>query len=402
MRKIIAGIMAFCMAGSIFPVYNSNISGYSLTANAEETITEGELTFTVYDNYAEVTGCSKSAKGKIIIPESVNGLPVKEILFMAFVGDQSDSDVINDRITSVVIPDSVVKIGDMAFYNCTALTEITIPESVQYIIGHAFEGTPWLENKRKENPLVIVNDILIDGRKCEGDIIIPDNVKSIAELAFFQNENIISVEIPDSVECIKDSAFFDCSSLSSVTIGKGVKRIEKFSFKNTKIASIVIPENVEVIGDAAFLYTPSPFEITVLNPECEFPIGGIKWDTDFAVPLTTGKYEFQGTIYGYDGSTAEEYVKSLPEAMWNFVSLGTAPEKSDIIYGDANLDGKVSISDSVMILQYVSNAVKYPLSNQAMLNADVYGNDGVTARDAFSIEKYDAGILTSLPEKEQL
>ena len=54
---------------------------------------------------------------------------------------------------------------------------------------------------------------------------------------------------------------------------------------------------------------------------------------------------------------------------------------SSYLAGDANLDGKVSLSDAVRILQYVANNNKYPLlSAQAAKNADVYGNnDGVTA-----------------------
>ena len=72
------------------------------------------------------------------------------------------------------------------------------------------------------------------------------------------------------------------------------------------------------------------------------------------------------------------------------------------LYGDANCDKRVSISDAVAILQYVANSSKFPLSEQGMDNADVYkrGN-GISGQDALSIQKYDAGILTSLPESYQ-
>ena len=45
----------------------------------------------------------------------------------------------------------------------------------------AFDGTPWLEAKQAENPLVIVNHILINGKACTGAVIIPDGVTSIGE-----------------------------------------------------------------------------------------------------------------------------------------------------------------------------------------------------------------------------
>jgi hypothetical protein len=50
----------------------------------------------------------------------------------------------------------------------------------------------------------------------------------------------------------------------------------------------------------------------------------------------------------------------------------TVPDDSSkIVYGDANLDGKVSISDAVRILQYIANGSKYALEKQAVINADI-------------------------------
>ena len=74
---------------------------------------------------------------------------------------------------------------------------------------------------------------------------------------------------------------------------------------------------------------------------------------------------------------------------------------SDVVYGDANLDGKVSISDSVAILQYVANASKYNLDDKAKSNADVDGDPGVTGKDAAVIQSVDAGVydVSQLPLK---
>ena len=70
-----------------------------------------------------------------------------------------------------------------------------------------------------------------------------------------------------------------------------------------------------------------------------------------------------------------------------------------LIYGDANLDSNVTISDSVAILQHIANNEKYPLDDNARANADVYNpGDGITGNDANSIMKLDAGIIDSLPE----
>lgn len=64
------------------------------------------------------------------------------------------------------------------------------------------------------------------------------------------------------------------------------------------------------------------------------------------------------------------------------------------VLGDANCDGSVGIADSALILQCLTNADEYSLSDQGRYNADVYGNcDGVTAADALEIQKLDANVI---------
>jgi aryl-phospho-beta-D-glucosidase BglC (GH1 family) len=74
---------------------------------------------------------------------------------------------------------------------------------------------------------------------------------------------------------------------------------------------------------------------------------------------------------------------------------------SDVVYGDANGDGAVDIDDMVAVVCYVSDPVSNPLSADAMVSADVYGNgDGVNAMDALAIQKYLVKSVDSLPITE--
>ena len=111
-----------------------------------------------------------------------------------------------------------------------------------------------------------------------------------------------------------------------------------------------------------------------------------------------------------EGETAE--LKVIVEPDITTVAIETTPSENytttvdlcgDIytsyICGDVNSDFKVSISDSVKILQNISNKEKYPLSEQEIINADCCNKgDGITGLDAAAIQKFDAGIIDKLPE----
>ena len=91
----------------------------------------------------------------------------------------------------------------------------------------------------------------------------------------------------------------------------------------------------------------------------------------------------------------KKYNESLPAEKADEVITGQKPltsESADIA-GDANCDKKVTISDAVAVLQYVSNSEKYPLSSQGKKNADLDGAAGITGTDAITIQKIDAGII---------
>ena len=176
----------------------------------------------------------------VTIPNSVTSID-----YSAFSGCTS--------LTSVTIPNSVTSIGGEAFYGCTSLTSVTIPKSITSIGWQAFSETKWLENQQKKNPLVVVNGILIDGKKCKGKVTIPSSVTSINTGAFQECKSITSVTISGSVTSIGEVAFDRCTSLKSVTIQKGVGGVGEMAFNNcSSLTSITIANSVEHLGNSAF------------------------------------------------------------------------------------------------------------------------------------------------------
>ena len=146
-------------------------------------------------------------------------------------------------LTSITIPDSVTNIGTYAFYNCSGLTSITIPDSVTGIGTYAFRGcsgltsiyyaghvASWCGISGLGNLMSSSRTLYIGGKKVEGELIIPDSVTSIGDYAFRDCTGLTSITIPDSVTSIGISAVEGCSGLTSITIPNSVTSIGDRAF----------------------------------------------------------------------------------------------------------------------------------------------------------------------------
>lgn len=125
-------------------------------------------------------------------------------------------------------------------------------------------------------------------------------------------------------------------------------------------------------------------------------------DATITVPVTGGvtiKALYSGTA-----STAAPTEAPEPTDAPKPTDAPTQPGTSAPggFYGDANLDGKVNVSDAVSVLQYAANRTKYPLDAQGIVNADVDGSSGITGSDAIVIQQVDAGVIrqADLPLKK--
>ena len=107
---------------------------------------------------------------------------------------------------------SVTSIGYYAFYQCSSLTSITIPESVITIGGYAFQETPW--HNSKEDGVIYIGKILYEYKgnmPMNTSIDIKDGTISISSYAFYNCRNLISITIPNSVINIGYDAFNRCT-----------------------------------------------------------------------------------------------------------------------------------------------------------------------------------------------
>ena len=133
-------------------------------------------------------------------------------------------------------------IGDYAFFDCSGLTSVTIPNTVNTISQYAFLGCSGLTNITIPNSVTSIGESAFES--CSGltSISIPNNVTTISESAFYGCSGLTSVTIPNSVTSIGIYAFIRCSGLTSVTVQATTPpTLGNDSFNNTNDCPIYVP-----------------------------------------------------------------------------------------------------------------------------------------------------------------
>ena len=170
----------------------------------------------------------------------------------------------------------MTNISSYAFYNCSGLTSVAIPDSVTSIGYGAFSGCSGLMSivvgsgnakYSSANGLLLSKNgkTLIEG--VNGNVMIPDGVTIIGACAFDNCTNLTSVTIPDGVTTIGNEAFYGCRSLTSVTIPDGVTSIGSSAFSSCSgLTSMTIPSSVTNIESYAFRFCSGLTSVTI--PKC--------------------------------------------------------------------------------------------------------------------------------------
>ena len=193
--------------------------------------------------------------------------------------------IFGSQVTEYIIGDDVHSIGDGAFYGCTGLTSITIPNSVTDIGNDAFYGCTGLTS------VTINSDSIVSANRDYNtslesifgsqvtEYIIGDDVHSIGDLAFYSYTGTgltTSITIGNSVTDIGDWAFSGCTGLTSITIGNSVTDIGDHAFSGcTGLTSITIPNSVTSIGHGAFSNTGL---YSIFIPKSVIHIGVDEWN----------------------------------------------------------------------------------------------------------------------------
>ena len=331
MKKLLCAVLSGIMVFSTFAV------AVPITASAAESqesvsATYGDFEYTLEDDYTcTITGYNGSA-ANVTIPSTIYGYKVSALSDTAFLS--------NKNIRSVIIPNGVLRIGALCFDSCTNLQEITIPDSVMYIVrsGDARSG---------------------------GFLQFCDSLKEITLGSGLENFfDTYDLNGSDSFECIdisKNNKYY--CSIDGVAFSKDKKKLLKYP-PAKKDEIYTIPDTVSKLS-MPMGFTLNENLKAVIIPKSVKEISLYTFGTSL------------NSIYGYKGTVAETYAK---ENGFKFIEIS---EPTSVSLNKTSLTLDVGKSYTLTKTVSPSNAVtSYTWSSSNTSVATVDGNGKVTAKKA--------------------
>ena len=285
------------------------VSMSNVSAAVKDTFSIGDLTFTVLtedgnSGTVSVKATSTEISGKVIIPESVS----------------------NNGIVY-----TVTEIADQAFWKCSAMTSVKIPESITYVGSLGFKECTSLDS------LVFPNDDMKFSYwyVCQGCtnliyVRLPEHLTRLSYFMFAECENLESIRIPESCVSFPDYTFFRCYKLKNVNIPYGVPSLGMADFYECyELEHLDIPPTVTSIGKQTFTRCKKLRTLELPNSVTKF-----------------GWYTFEECVFKH--LTLPSHMKDLKDGgcleMCSGISEVTIPaEIEDFPYGLGTLTGLKAI-----------------------------------------------------------
>lgn len=157
----------------------------------------------------------------------VSKAPLTIPVSVEFIGDSAFS---GSGVVDGDLPEGLTYLGDKAFSNCTGLTSITLPSTVETYGPNIFYGCS--------------NVTYVE---------LPQNMEKIPNGLLWSCTGLKRIYIPSSVREIGNAAFYS-SGLEKLNLPDGLQKIDQWAFCSTKLKEIIIPDSVQTVEYRAFIY----------------------------------------------------------------------------------------------------------------------------------------------------
>jgi hypothetical protein len=182
------------------------------------------LTFFQRPTGMAMVRCQTAAAGVVHIPDMVDGKPVIEIGMNAFYGCSG--------ITEVILPESVAQLGAGAFSNCSKLTAINLPQGLTALPDQLFNHCTSLNQIHFPEGLRTIGHDAFNHAGLHS-VLLPEGVISLGDRAFSNNAQLESVMLPGTLDQVSWECFRNSYQLNEVVLAEGITRLRGYSFRDT-------------------------------------------------------------------------------------------------------------------------------------------------------------------------
>lgn len=217
-------------------------------APSAEARTEKGYTFVVSNGQAVIIASDKTVVGDVTIPGALGGVPVGIIGMGAFRN--------NDKITSVVLPDSVVTVDEFAFAGCSALTRLEGGVSLETLAESAYADCENLNNNIRFAKNTAHFALENDGAVCYS--------KDKTELLFVSSCVSGTFTVPATVAYVRSGAFRNCSTLEEIVFENPAAQIGAYAFEGCKsLKKVSLPAHLTEIREGTFAGCAALDDVTI-------------------------------------------------------------------------------------------------------------------------------------------
>lgn len=301
------------------------------------------------------------------------------------------------QITEVIMPKNIDTIGEYAFQGCTSLSSVDLPDSLVYIGSGAFQncGITFIETPQKVKTISASAFSYCFKLKT---IVLSDNISRIHSATFNGCSNLQSIIIPTKVTIIDDMAFESCDSLKSIVLPQSLVKIGTNAFANCKnIQSLSIPSTTTTIGNSALYACGGEIIVDDKNPSyssidgvlftkdktnlIHFPVnkGG-----DYVVPCSTISSAAFAENHNLNSVT-------IPLTVNNIGVVAFKNCTAQLIVADANTN--YSSNDGILFNKNKSSLIQYPVSKSGSYTVP----SSVTSIEPFALAFCDKATSFTVP-----
>lgn len=292
-------------------------------------------------------------------------------------------------LTKVSVPSKATFVGVGAFYNATALTTVTLPEGLEIIYYGAFAGCESLTALDIPSTVRQINAAAF--AYCSGirSFVIPEGVKGVSSYTFYYCTGLRSIEFLGDITYINTCAFYKCTKLTSFTIMESVTKIAEDAFNSCTRLTLRCYEGSYGETYCKEFVASGRYEVITHNFQPQEVVAPTCTEEGYTLYHCDecDRYRKEDIVAPTGHTYGEWSISAIatPEADGQLVcSCSVCGEKSYKAYpyhmpGDTDLDGQLTIFDSILVLQCIEGTVSF--DEYALSAGDLNHNYQIDSED---------------------